>query len=61
MRDRVVEYKPSGILCNLKSVQNIDDVLRKDAEKSAAEASATNKKTWKKMGARVKIGVAMAK
>eukprot|EP01043_Picozoa_sp_COSAG02_P056940 COSAG02_NODE_6832_length_3339_cov_20.969753_2_plen_576_part_00 len=61
MRERVVEYKSSGILCNLKSVQNIDDVLRRDAEKAAAEASAANKKSWKKMGARVKIGVAMAK
>ena len=53
----MVEYKSTGILCQLKAVHDIDDVLRRDAEKSAAEASAANRKTWKTVGARVKVGV----
>ena len=57
----MVEYKSTGILCQLKAVHDIDDVLRRDAEKSAAEASAANRKTWKTMGARVKVGVALAR
>ena len=39
----------SGILCQLKAVQNIDDVLRRDAEKAAVEASAANRKSWRKV------------
>ena len=61
MRERAVEYKTSGILCQLKAVQNIDDVLRRDAEKAAVEASVANRKSWKKVGSRVKVGVAMAR
>ena len=57
----MVEYKSTGILCQLNAVHDIDDVLRRDAEKSAAEASAANRKTWKTMGTRVKVGVAMAR
>ena len=60
MRERVAEYKTTGILCQLKAVHDIDDVLRRDAEKAAAMASATSKKTWKKMGSRVKVGVILS-
>lgn len=61
MRERVVEYKTSGIMCQLKTVQDIDEVLRRDAEKAAAEASVAHRKAWKKMGGRVKVGVALAR
>ena len=55
MRERVAEYKTTGILCQLKAVHDIDDGLRRDAEKAGVSA-ANKKKTWKKTGTRVNVG-----
>ena len=58
MRDRVAEYKATGILCQLKAVQDIDDVLRREAVKAAADETQA-KGTWRKMRSSVKVGIAL--